>query len=374
MDLTRLSPFIIPSTFASGDHMRQLTPNMLTILTTNTCTASCGHCTVHSSPQRRGKLSLNTIVKVIDELHSIGTLQVVVFAGGEPTLMKETLLDSIAHCDMLGITTRVVTNASWATTDYAAKKMIRKLREAGLAELNLSADDFHLPYISFENIKRAWKASKGQGFVNVAIANCAGPNSQITPDYIRQEFEEHDIEVRFDDDGVQTAPTAIRLDGTTYMLSNGLLQRIGRAREHVHDEDLYFPRQADLDRGCPWAIRAAALSPNGHLVACCGIEASGNEVLDFGDTAVYSALELARDANERPMINAISTIGPYRLLQLAKSLDRANTVQVRARYASVCEACEDLVRQPAALAVLERHQSRVAREISAKRKSQEEAT
>jgi len=347
--------------------VKPLFPTMLTVLTTNTCTAACGHCTVHSSPQRRGRLSLETMTRVIDDLHEVSGLQVVVFAGGEPTLMKGSLLDAIAHCDARGIPTRMVTNASWATSDYAARKMVRTLREAGLAELNLSADDFHLPFISFDNIVRAWRASKGQGFLNVAIANCYGPQSKITPDFIRRELNEPDIEVRFDDQGSQTQPRAVSKDGSTYMLSNGLLQRIGRAREHVGDDDLFYPSsQAQLDMACPWAIRSAALAPSGHLVACCGIEAAGNEVLDFGEVLTQSPSSVAREAALDLLVNAISTIGPYRLLQLAQALDRSRTVTTRERYASMCEACEDLVRQPAAIAVLRKHSVVVGREVAAK--------
>lgn len=346
--------------------MTPLFPRMLTILTTNTCTAECGHCTVHSSPQRSGRLSLEAMTKVIDELHAADGLQVVVFAGGEPTLLKETLLEAIAHCDSLGISTRMVTNASWAVSDHAARRMVRKLREAGLAELNLSADDFHLPYISFDNIKRAWRASKGQGFLNVAIANCHGPRSQITPEFIRRELNEPDIDVRFDKDGSQTQPRSTHDDGSTYMLSNGLLQRIGRARNTLKDEDLIFPAsQTQLNRPCPWAVRSAALAPNGHLVACCGIEAAGNEVLDFGSTDEESASTKARKASQDVLIKGIATLGPYKLLHLAGALDRHRTVSTRDRYASMCEACEDLVRQPSAVSVLRKHCSVVERELAA---------
>jgi Radical SAM superfamily len=347
--------------------MKKLFTNILTILTSNTCTAACGHCTVHSSPERTGRLDLKTITKAIDDLHNRSKLDVVVFAGGEPTLIREDLFEAIAHCDYKGIVTRVVTNASWAVTDHAARKMVRRFREAGLAELNISADDYHLPFISFENVKRAWRASKNQGFVNVAIANCSGPTSKVTPSFIRNELDEPDIDVRFDDDGTQSSSHNVHADGSTYMLSNGLVQRIGRAREVLSDSDLTYPEsQASIDQGCPWALRSAALAPNGHLVACCGIEAAGNEVLDFGDVRERDTAALAESAEAQLMVQAISVVGPYRLLHLAQSLSRRSPVMVRSRYASVCEACEDLVRQPQAIAVLKQNNKMVQKEIIAK--------
>ena len=108
----------------------ELKPQQLTILTANKCTAKCGHCSMNSSPQRPEKLDFGSIRRAIDDLHAYNPLRIVIFAGGEPTLLKSHLLDAIAYCDDLGIGTRVVTNASWATTDDTAVKMIRALREA----------------------------------------------------------------------------------------------------------------------------------------------------------------------------------------------------------------------------------------------------
>lgn len=262
-----------------------LTPVQLTVLTTSRCTARCGHCSVRSGPERRDRLSTEQITSVIADLHRSTPLRLIIFAGGEPTLLAEDLLDSIAFAEDLGIRTRLITNASWAGKDSQARMRLRSLREAGLRELNISADDYHLPYIPFERVKTAWNASKGLGFEAVLIANCSGTGSIVTPEFIMQSIGER-LPLIFEDDGYVAPLPSPATDGTVYAISNARIQLLGRAHEEVRSSDVVYPvSDGVLEGGCPWALRSPALSPQGHLVACCGMEAEGNEVLDLGDTA-----------------------------------------------------------------------------------------
>lgn len=342
-----------------------LKPHQLTVLTTSKCTAACGHCSMNSGPSRRDRLTFELIRQAIDNLHILNKLRVVIFAGGEPTLLGEHLLNAIAHADSLGILTRVVTNAYWAVTPERARVKLIQLREAGLQELNISADDYHLPYIPFERVEHAWHASKGLGFQAVVIANCWGPNSTITPQYIMDRLGEQ-LPLRFDDDGHSNRLGTPASDGTLYQLSNAYVQRIGRAVQTIAFEDVNFPqRQEDLEGGCPWAIQSAALSPRNHLVACCGIEAEGNEVLDFGELTHVSAEERVYEADDNLLLNAIALRGPMYLKRFVQ--ERAPEISFREKYATVCEVCEHLVTRPNVVMVLRQHAAELASEVLAMR-------
>jgi len=324
----------------------------LTVLTANQCTARCAHCSVNSGPERKEKLSFEVIRSAIDRLSQQGKLLSVVFAGGEPTLLKEHLLNAIAYCDANDISTRIVTNASWATSAVSARRMVLQLREAGLRELNISADDYHLPFIPFERVQTAWTAAKGMGFVSVSIANCSGPRSVVTPEFIKARLGE-DVAMRFDDEGrASSDPVIPSDDGTLYCLSNGTLMALGRGRNELSEEDFHHPAdQSILDTPCQWAISSAALSPKGHLVACCGTEAHGNPVLDFGDTTTENDMaKLVDGANADAVVKLISTVGPYQIMRFMQR--RAPEVSFSPAYTSMCEICEDIVHRPDALAAL----------------------
>jgi len=273
----------------------------------------------------------------------------VVFAGGEPTELGEDLLDAIAHVNGLGIGTRVVTNASWATDAEQATLMITKFREAGLDEINFSADDFHLPFIPLQNVVNAWRASKGVGFRSVVIALSSGPGSKLGPHEMMEALGE-EVPITYDDEGNLMQMPEPSADGTSYLIANNNIYRIGRGRK-LREGYVSFPRSpSHLDRPCPWAVRSAALSPKNHLVSCCGIEAEGNEVLDFGSVDEASVQELVGRANADPLVVSIAELGPYHLMRRAKELDPG--LQFRPRYAAICEVCEDVTTNPRAVAVL----------------------
>lgn len=327
-----------------------LRPHTLTVLMTNTCTAKCAHCCMNSGPGRAGTLNFETIRKTIDELHAGSPLYTVVFAGGEPTLAKRTLSQAIRHCADKGLNTRLVTNASWASTDRAARRVLRRLHEDGLAELNISVDDYHLPYISFDNVVRAWKAAKEFDFGAVVIANSHGPKSRITPDFIMEQIGE-EIPLRFDKNGLNCTDVEAA-GGETYLaISNSKLQRLERAGRQL-TEDQFDPvdNQATLNMGCPHAIQSAALSPNGHLLSCCGFELTGNPVLDFGDVNQKAADDLLRQANDDMIVNAIAILGPMFLKNFIQKV--APEIEFSENYSSVCEVCNSVVKNPNAIQIL----------------------
>lgn len=348
-----------------------LSPRQLTVLTTSQCTAKCGHCSMNSGPERRERLDFATIRAAIDGLMAIRPLSTVIFAGGEPTLMGNTLLDAIAYVDSLRLNSRIVTNASWAVSEKKARAKLDELRSAGLRELNISADDHHLPFIPFANVERAWHAARGMGFDAVVIANCYGPASTVTPDWIEARLGET-LPRRFDDAGSEGPLSAPSADGTVYALSNSFMQKLGRAHSDVAASKVFFPdRQSDLSGGCPWALQSPALSPRGHLVACCGIEAEDNPVLDLGDLAAETVAGIVARADDSVLVNAIARLGPAFLKTFVER--RRPDIAFRRRYSSVCEICEDVVTRAEVRDALAAHRAELALHVLAARRQSDGA-
>lgn len=349
MDYTAERASAAGSGASSYSDQSRILPDQMTILTTNSCSAKCAHCLVSASPKRSDTLQYNEIVAAIQAAHDAKRLSVVVFAGGEPTELGESLLDAIAYTSSLGIGTRLVTNASWATDSRRAVEVVSALRESGLDEINFSADDFHLPFIPLQNVVTAWWACKGRGFQSVVIALSSGPGSKLGPAQMMEALGEK-VPVTYDDDGNLMSLPLPNADGTVYIIANNNVYRIGRGRRLKEAYVSYPKHQEDLERPCPWAVRSASLSPRNHLVACCGIEAEGNEVLDFGSIGESSIHELVDRANADPLVVAISVLGPRHLMRRAKAADP--DLVFRAQYSAICEICEDVTTNPRAVAVL----------------------
>jgi hypothetical protein len=347
-----------------------LKPHQLTVLATAGCPAACGHCCMNSGPGRKEALRFEQIRSAVDQLRAIQPLRVVVFAGGEPTLLGDDLLEAFAYISSLGIITRMVTNAYWAVSPERARAKVVAFREAGLRELNISADDYHLPFIPFERVENAWHASKGVGFDAVVIAACSGPKSRVTPEYVMKRLGEN-LPMRWDENGRPTYEFDASPDGTFYGISNALLGMLARAHDTLTFDDLAYPDdQARLNVPCPWAARSPALSPGNHLVACCGFEVENNPVLDFGDLATTPASELVAKADDDVITNAIALFGPAFLKRFIQLHDPA--IEFRPRYATICEICEHVVTRPEAVEVLRRHAGELAALVLEAREPREE--
>jgi hypothetical protein len=336
----------------------------MTILTTSECDAQCAHCLMRSGPKRHDTLTLADIIDTVESAHAANPLGTVVFAGGEPTLLKDTLLDAIAHVGGLGIGTRLVTNAGWAPEPEQATGVVTQLREAGLDEINFSADDFHLPWIPLANVVNAWQASKGVGFQSVVIALSCGPGSKLGPETMMAALGE-DVPLIYDDEGQMMDFPPPAADGTSYLIANNYIYRIGRGRR-LRQSYVRFPTEDKaLDRPCPWAVRSSALSAKNHLVACCGIEAEGNEVLDFGRRADASVTDLIARANDDPLVLSIAALGPSYLMKRAQEFDASLTF--RPRYSAICEICEDVTTNPQAVAALRANASVLKTDLASAR-------
>ena len=324
----------------------------LTFITTDDCTARCAHCVMCCTPGAKHYLTYEKMVKSIDEAHEKYGLKLVVFTGGEPTLLKNDLLKTIYHCNRLGILTRIVTNAHWAVTYDRAREILSVLRQAGLGEVNFSMDDYHAPYVPIEYVRNAWMACKGLGFQSVVIANSHSENPEIDPKFI-QEYLGEEISVRDPDMRKgQRGPNEKRdADGTLYIISEGRLQKNGRAAEEIVDEDfIQYEDQDKLGGICELICAQPSISFTNQVWTCCGLENDHNDILNLGSADNESVVDIIERASDSVILNAIRYIGPYNLVRYVQ---RKNPeLKFKDNYHSVCEVCAELTGNPEAIKVL----------------------
>jgi len=77
------------------------------------------------------------------------------FAGGEPLLYFDKVLEAAKHGKELGFKISIVTNGFWAYSVDRAREQIRQLKAAGLYRVELSSDHFHQKFIPIETIQNA---------------------------------------------------------------------------------------------------------------------------------------------------------------------------------------------------------------------------
>ncbi len=330
----------------------------ITVLTTDKCTAKCAHCCVSSSPTRKTKMDFAQIKASLEPLLETHPIKVVVFAGGEPSLLKNDLVKAISFCAERGIQTRVVTNASWAIDARRTLAMLTRWRDAGLTDLNISADDYHLPFIPLDRLKRVWAAAKGLGFNAVIVALAYQKGSRVEYAQLCDLFEQPDIPLVYDEDGHAKELDALRhADGTLYAICRRPSSRSGRGAQMIAAEDIAFVGGRNEYSTCPWLRTSPAISSRGELVSCCGFEVRKVKELNFGpvDDQVHARLDALSDD---VLLHALSQVGPKRLLEFVRTKPGAKVSFDR--HVSMCEACEDLTSKPENIRILRENAAEIA--------------
>ena len=166
-----------------------INPKIVTILTTYKCSAACKECCFQCTPKITVRLSYEEIESFILEAHSNfkDSLELCVFTGGECTLLGEDLFKAIELVKNLGMKSRIVTNASWAKTKKAADRMIDKLLDSGLNEINYSTGDNHQEWVPFESIINACEASCNRGLITVVSIESFADSTFSYEDFVNND-------------------------------------------------------------------------------------------------------------------------------------------------------------------------------------------
>lgn len=335
----------------------------LAVVTTDNCQARCAHCLMKSGPNRSERLDVHTAKLTVAYFAENSKLKLVAFTGGESTLLGNDLLEMIAYCTELGIATRLVTNAIWASTPRAAGNVIRDLRSVGLTEINFSTDDFHQVWIPLTNIKNAWNATKGEGFASVLVATCSSDSSRISAEFM-VDYLGGNAAIVDELNDINDLPTP-KSDGTRYMVSRTPISRLGRGsglREELLPPFTERTRQS-LYGGCSGTFNPPTLNADGTLGFCCGISTEYNPILSLEPIDNLVKIEhYTLGYPKKVILNAIRIIGPTQLLHIATG--DPNIIEDR-RFRTICEVCEFLTTDPNLVSSLENKVDEIARITSA---------
>lgn len=137
------------------------------------CTNTCKHCMYACSPRWEADwLSSEDAETVLAELaeklrgkypdaNEVGVNKGLHFTGGEPFLNFGLLLQVTEMADRLDLpSTFVETNAFWCRDDRTTREKLRRLEDAGLDGILVSANPFILEQIPFERTERAVEISR----------------------------------------------------------------------------------------------------------------------------------------------------------------------------------------------------------------------
>jgi hypothetical protein len=285
-------------------------------------------------------------LRSIKEAKELG-FEGVVFSGGEATLRWPDLQVGIAKATQLGMPTRLVTNAHWATSLTRAREHIRELIAVGLTEINYSTGDEHVRFIPLENVVHATVAAVEMDLhVSVLLE-------------LRKERSINKASV-LDHPAISSlAPDRQKL-----------LAVVERPWMPLHLNQIEeYPDGLKINRsnlayrsGCDEALRLYTVQANGRIGCCCGIGLRLIPALTVGFADGNDSLRRAIAEAEKDVLKHwIHFKGPEKILAWAATKDPS--IQWENMYAHHCQACQRIYKDPKVVEVIRQNYAEIALEV-----------
>lgn len=245
-------------------------PNIVSLLTTFKCTATCNNCCFQCNPKCTKKMSFAEMKQYLDKcIHTYPNIKVLVFTGGECTLLWEDLIKMISYASSIGIKTRIVTNGWWAKSYKIAVNKINELVKAGLKEINFSTGDDHQQWVPFKQVRNAAVASIRHHLI-CAINVETKDNSFFNIDNIISKDKVFKSLISCTD----------KVDTHHIYIERGIWASFNNKKDLItykqYENSFSYKR-------CKHLFSTIAINPYGEVLACCGITSERNPYMRLGN-------------------------------------------------------------------------------------------
>ena len=259
-------------------------------------------------------------LRYLEETASVTQLDSFMIFGGEPMLYPERTISLFRKADELRIPTiQLITNGYWGKDPKKAEIHASELKKAGVTDVLVSVDAFHLPHIPLDGPRNAAKASAEASIKrvrwNIAVV------------------EGIDAENEYDQKTREVAETLEPLD---IELSFNKIFPHGRARENLKH---FFPKQS-LEGDCP-EKEDALVNPS-----CISMDSAGwaamcwNMAMGNAKESPLSELITEYSWESHPVTRTLVERGPFGLTGLPESLG----FDLKEKYINKCHLCIELRR------------------------------
>jgi hypothetical protein len=195
----------------------------------------------------------------IDKASRVQSVEWISLTGGEPMLQPSLVEGLVAYASGRGLKTELVTNCNWAATPEKATGTVKRLSDAGLDVLNISADDFHQATISFERVRNCYGAAKGLG-VKMVVMTALRKSSRLRL---------NDVARLLGDDIPR--PGEASGENAALGVESGF-SPVGRGASIPREE--WWLDASLLSGGCQTVLRDVGVTPGGDLLPCCSASAT----------------------------------------------------------------------------------------------------
>lgn len=258
-------------------------------------------------------------ITYLEETTSVTKLDSFMIFGGEPMLYPERTIKLFQKANELGVPEiELITNGFWGRDRNRAQSLAAQLKDAGVNEVNISVDAFHLPYIPLDYPR------------NTALACLAASIERVRWNVAILESENalNQFDRRTSEILRILAPIGLEVHVNKVWFQ-------GRARKNLSE---FFSRQS-LEGQCPEAETAlvnpicVTLDSRGWASICWSLSI-GNAKKE-----PLSGMLTSYHWKNHPIIQTLVTKGPKGLIELPE----ASCFQFQEkRYVDKCHLCTEI--------------------------------
>ena len=230
-----------------------LRPEMLAIIVTHHCTSACAGCCFGCSPRVSSSLDEKVMADFIKTCTSLyPEIRVMVLTGGEVLSLDIEMVKRILRlAKSCGLTTRIVTNAFWATTISAASLLMDELVHAGLDEINVSTGDVHQRFVPLKNILNVVRCAERVDGLRTCLV--------VVEDAPKRVFSKDDMVASLKKMKMEINKTRVISSPWVDLESKSCLFQKNEIRKKSAAEDFFCAKE----RGCDDLFRSIQVNPRG---------------------------------------------------------------------------------------------------------------
>ena len=308
-------------------------PRVLSLVTTRRCTAACDHCCVGASPRATDAIPVERLHRLIDEATRVPSFERIVFTGGECFLLGHELDVLIAHAKAARFQTRAITNGYWAVNVRSAAARALALRAAGLDEIMFSTGTFHQRFVRVDRLLYAARATASAGIATrISVESC--------------DQSRFDRSVLDDDLADLVAAGMVRIVSDPWIPDAG-----GRGGARL-SHDAFLAENGAGGGRCAQIFTIVSVTPRQMLTACCGFPHEELPALQLGSVAERALDAVIAEAPNALLRMWLHVAGPA---GVAEFVARYRPGYRLPAFASVCEGCVALQRDPEAMRIVAEH-------------------
>lgn len=306
--------------------------NSLVLETMTRCNARCDMCYQAAGPKGSEILGdhvlLDTdVIRAIHEATEIeGLSPRLHISGGEIFIQPERHYEHIRIAKNTGFYNDigVTTNAFWAKNPKKAEEVVRRCRQSGLVNMEISWDFWHKEYLSSEAVSNA-------------LVACA--NNDIHANLRVLTTKKH-----FFDEALQLL-RADAIDAVS-QITSGPVFPTGRAEQKIDQKEIFY---SDITGSC-FSVLNLAINAKGDVYPCCA-SADQTRGLIMGNIRERSLSDIVAKMRRSPLLRTVVFQGVSALLPL---LNDCQSMQKK-KYASMCHLCFDIFSDEKKTSIIEQY-------------------